>query len=95
MPLFPTDTLGSLVTNTFFLVTRDGVDFEGIFDNQQDVFSWWETSSPGFCPGSSQLAKIQRKTYDLRRLALDSVFYTVFNVILCFFLQIVTSYSTI
>ena len=41
MPLFPTDTLGSLVTNTFFLVTRGGADFEGIFDNQQDVFSWW------------------------------------------------------
>ena len=34
-------TLGSLVTNTFFLVTRGGADFEGIFDNQQDVFSWW------------------------------------------------------
>ena len=41
MPLFPTDTLGSLVTNTFFMVTRGGADFEGIFDNQQDVFSWW------------------------------------------------------
>ena len=41
MPLFPADTLGSLVTNTFFLVTRGGADFEGIFDNQQDVFSWW------------------------------------------------------